>query len=202
MPGEAVTDMRVLVVEDDPTVGEVLRDLCNELGHDAQTVLTAEDAVVKLQERRPDLILLDFRLPRMSGLDFLRLPLVRDAGVPIIVVSGIATETQAQECLALGAVEFLAKPVPLDQLQRLLEWFDVAGCGMLGRRPVYSPITWMLISRRRGPSSSAKMTDWKRPRVRSPLFKPTAMLRPSSAAFRCEWALPRSQSDTRGSSWR
>lgn len=50
----------------------------------------------------------------------------------------------------------------------------------------YSPMTWMLISRRRGPSSSAKMTDWKRPRVSSPLFTPTAMDRPSSAALRCE----------------
>ncbi len=129
--------MRVLIVEDDSAVRDVLRDLCVELGHDAETFRTAEDALVRLQENRPDLILLDFRLPRMSGLDFLRLPMVRDAGVPIIVVSGIATETQAQECLALGAVEFLAKPVPLDQLQRLLEWFE---------RPAWRPV-----ERRRAP---------------------------------------------------
>ena len=116
--------MRVLVVEDDPTVGEVFRDLCRELGHDAETVRSAEDALVRLEEYRPDLILLDFRLPGMSGLEFLRLPLVRESRVPVIVVSGIATEVQAQECLALGAVEFVAKPVPFERLQRLLEWIE------------------------------------------------------------------------------
>ncbi len=117
--------MRVLIVEDDRTVGEVLRDLCGELGHEAEAVRSAEDALVRLEEgARPDLILLDYRLPRMSGLDFLRLPLVRNTGIPIVVVSGIATESQAQECLALGAVKFLAKPVPFEQLHDLLEWFE------------------------------------------------------------------------------
>src|SRR5262245_30863833 len=66
----------------------------------------------------------------------------------------------------------------------------------------YAPRIWTVISRFRGPSSSAKMIDWKRPSVRSPLLTPTAMLRPSSAARRWEWALPRSQSEKRGSSWR
>lgn len=116
--------MRVLIVEDDPAVREVLSDLCRELGHQAEAVRSAEDAVPCLEADRPDLILLDFRLPGMSGLDFLRLPLVRATGIPVIVVSGIATEAQAQECLDLGAVEFLAKPVPFEQLQRLLEWFE------------------------------------------------------------------------------
>lgn len=116
--------MRVLVVEDDAIVGEVLRDLCIELGHEAETAGSAEDALVRVQGNRPDLILLDFRLPGMSGLDFLRLPLVRNAGIPIIVVSGIASDREADECLALGAARFLAKPVPLEQLQRLLRIFD------------------------------------------------------------------------------
>lgn len=116
--------MRVLVVEDDAIVGEVLRDLCIELGHEAETAGSAEDALVRVQRDRPDLILLDFRLPGMSGLDFLRLPWVRNAGIPIIVVSGIASDREADECLALGAARFLAKPVPLEQLQRLLRIFD------------------------------------------------------------------------------
>ena len=124
MPLEVAVPMRVLIVEDDRAVGEVLRDLCVELGHTAEGVRTAEDALVRLQDSRPDLILLDFRLPGMSGLDFLRLPLVRDTGIPIIVVSGIATPSQARECLELGAVKFLEKPVPFEQLQKLLEWFQ------------------------------------------------------------------------------
>ena len=116
--------MRVLIVEDDPNVGAVLRELCLRLGYRAETVRSAEDALARLQGDRPDLILLDVRLPGMSGLDFLRIPVVQEAAVPIIVMSGDTTESQAQECLQLGAVQVLAKPVPFDRLQRLLEWFE------------------------------------------------------------------------------
>lgn len=167
--------MRVLIVEDDPTVAEVMRDLCLEIGHDAETVGSAEDALVHLQGDSPDLILLDLWLPRMTGLDFLRLRLVRDTGIPIIVVSGIATENQAQECLALGAVRFLAKPVPLEQLHRLLEWFEGPA-----RRPV---------ERRRVPRVSVALpvrvrerdgTEWETTSVD---LSPVAMkVRPTGAA--------------------
>jgi hypothetical protein len=64
----------------------------------------------------------------------------------------------------------------------------------------YSPITWTVTSRFRGPSNSAKITDWNRPRLSSPLFTPSATERPRSAARRWECALPRSQSENRGSS--
>ena len=61
------------------------------------------------------------KLPGMSGLDLLRLPAVRDARIPVIVVSGYVTEDQARECLRLGALEFLAKPVPLEILGTVLD---------------------------------------------------------------------------------
>ena len=51
----------------------------------------------------PDAILLDINLPGMSGLDFLQLRPVREAGLPIVAISGVVTETQARECLRLGA---------------------------------------------------------------------------------------------------
>ena len=116
--------MRVLIVEDDEAVGGVLQDFLRDLGHEPELVPTAEEALPRFEDSRPDLVLLDFRLPGMSGLDFLRLPLVRDARMPIIVVSGIATEGEARECLRQGALDFLPKPVPFAQLQRLLECFE------------------------------------------------------------------------------
>ena len=113
--------MRVLIVEDEQAVGMVLQDVLRELDHEAELVPSAEEALPRLQHSRPDLVLLDFRLPGMSGLDFLQLPLVRDTRVPIIVISGVTTEEQAQECLRSGAIEFARKPVPLAHLQTLVE---------------------------------------------------------------------------------
>ena len=112
--------MRVLIVEDDRSVGSVLQDFLLELGHESELVLSAEGALDRLHQNRPDLILLDFRLPGMNGLDFLRHQQVKDSRIPVIVVSGIASEVQVDACLRLGAVEFVAKPIAFEQLQRIL----------------------------------------------------------------------------------
>jgi CheY-like chemotaxis protein len=112
--------MRVLVVEDDRDAGAVLRDFLLELGHDPILVASAEAALGRLERDTPDAIILDLHLPGLSGVEFLRLPAVRRSGVPIVAVSGVATETQARECLALGAFDFLSKPVALPHLGEVL----------------------------------------------------------------------------------
>jgi CheY-like chemotaxis protein len=72
--------MRVLVVEDEDSLGEVFRDFLAEIGHDAVVVRSAEAALGALQRQPPDAILLDINLPGMSGLDFLQLRPVRESG--------------------------------------------------------------------------------------------------------------------------
>jgi DNA-binding response OmpR family regulator len=116
--------MRVLVVEDETDLGEVFRDFLSELGHQPVLVRSAEAALGKLQSDRPDAIILDIHLPGMSGLDFLQLRPVREAGLPIVAVSGVATESQARECLRLGALDFVGKPVPLDRLHEVLIFLE------------------------------------------------------------------------------
>ena len=117
--------MRVLIVEDEPDLGEVFQDYVVSCGHAADLVGSAEAALERISRQRPDAIVLDVKLPGMSGLDFMSLPVVKRAGIPVIVVSGHATEQQALECLRLGAVEFLAKPVPLEILGTVLEHVEL-----------------------------------------------------------------------------
>ena len=116
--------MRVLVVEDEPDVGDVFIDYLLELGHQPLLVRSAEAALGTLASELPDAIILDINLPGMSGLEFLQLPPIRESGVPIVAVSGVATESQARECLRLGAVDFVGKPLPLDRLQEVLGYIE------------------------------------------------------------------------------
>lgn len=116
--------MRVLVVEDEEDLGAVFRDFLFELGHQPVIVRSAEAALGKLQSERPDAIILDIHLPGMSGLDFLQLRPIRESGLPIVAVSGVATESQARECLRLGALDFVGKPVPLDRLNDVLTFLE------------------------------------------------------------------------------
>lgn len=116
--------MRVLVVEDEEVLSEVFRDFLTELGHQAVIVRSAEAALGTLQSERPDAIILDIHLPGMSGLDFMQLRPIRESGLPIVAVSGIVTESQARECLRLGALDFVGKPVPLERLQDVLTYLE------------------------------------------------------------------------------
>jgi CheY-like chemotaxis protein len=114
--------LRVLIVEDEQGLCDVYREFVTGLGHVVMTAATAEEALEKLAAERFDVILLDIRLPGMSGLDFLDLPAVRESQVPVIAVSGVATDAQARECLKRGALDFIRKPVTLDRLSAALAY--------------------------------------------------------------------------------
>lgn len=127
--------LRVLLVEDERAVAAALADFLRELGCEPVSAPTAEEALRTVETERVDVILLDLRLPGMSGLDFLRLQRVRATGIPVVVISGVATETEAREALNLGAVEFLQKPVGLNRLASILTFLDLrAGKGRSERR--------------------------------------------------------------------
>src|SRR3989441_282163 len=112
--------MRVLVVEDDPLLCDVLRDFLRELGHEPVVTHCAEDAITSMGLELPDAVLLDIYLPGISGLDFLQLQTTRESRIPIVAISGMAAESQARECVQLGAVDFLPKPVELERLREVL----------------------------------------------------------------------------------
>jgi CheY-like chemotaxis protein len=134
--------LQVLVVEDEVNLGLVFRDCVVALGHQAEVVGSAEAALERLRVAPPHVIILDVNLPGMSGMDFLSLPVVRDAGIPIVVVSGFVTEEQARDCLRLGALEFLAKPVPLEVLGTVLDHVAV-----FARPPDVKPLERRLAGR-------------------------------------------------------
>lgn len=112
--------MRVLVVEDERLLSTVLTDFLRELGHQPVALGDAEAALEMIERDPPDVVLLDVKLPGKSGIEFMRVGSVRNSGVPVIVMSGVATESQAREALAIGALDFLAKPVPFERLSEML----------------------------------------------------------------------------------
>jgi len=146
--------MRVLVVEDEPALGDVFRDFLLELGHQPLVVRSAEAALGKLRTERPDAIILDIHLPGMSGLDFLQHGEVRESGVPVVVMSGHATEAQALDCLRLGARDFMAKPLPLEHLRRILECLEPIA---LAHEPAAAPPAVPAGERRRAPRVRASL---------------------------------------------
>jgi len=117
--------MRVLIVEDSPDEAATFADLAAYHGHAPIVTPSAEAALESLSVSSPDAVLLDVSLPGMSGVEFLRILSERRQALPVVVISGLATEDQARRCLELGAVEFLLKPITLDQLGIVLGFIEV-----------------------------------------------------------------------------
>jgi two-component system phosphate regulon response regulator PhoB len=102
----------ILVVEDEPAIQSLIEVNLRRAGHGVQLASDAETARHLVQEALPDLVLLDWMLPGMSGVDFARL-LRSDARtrmLPIIMLTARAEERDKIEALELGADDYVTKP--------------------------------------------------------------------------------------------
>jgi CheY-like chemotaxis protein len=117
--------MQVLIVEDRPAEAESSADLVSQHGHQPTIVRSAEAALDSLTVSPPDAILLEMYLPGMSGLEFLRVLSDRRQRCPVVAMSGAVSEAEARQSLKLGAVEFLPKPLSVDQLGVVLDFLEL-----------------------------------------------------------------------------
>ena len=106
----AAAAARVLVVEDDATVADVLREVLQDQGYQITFATTAEDALKHVDALRPDLILTDISLPAKSGIDVMKHARGRDPEVAVILMTGYASVQTAIDALREGASEYITKP--------------------------------------------------------------------------------------------
>jgi two-component system response regulator AtoC len=108
----------ILVADDDEAIQLLLCELLKSAGYEAGTVRTGEELLAMIAERRPDLLLLDVRLPDMSGLDVLERLRAGDASVPAIVMTAYGSSNIAIRAIQLGAYDYITKP--FDEIDDLL----------------------------------------------------------------------------------
>ncbi|CCN78019.1 Luminescence regulatory protein luxO [Vibrio nigripulchritudo SO65] len=107
----------LLMVEDTASVAALYRSYLSPLGLDITIVGTGKDAVESLEERTPDLILLDLRLPDMTGMDVLSSVKSNYPDVPVIFMTAHGSIDTAVEAMRKGAQDFLIKPCEVDRLR-------------------------------------------------------------------------------------
>ncbi len=100
---------RVLVVDDDPTVREVVVSYLKAEGYDVSEAADGETALAKIEHERPDLIVLDIMLPGLDGLEVCR-RVRATSQVPIIMLTALGSEADRVVGLELGADDYLTKP--------------------------------------------------------------------------------------------
>lgn len=108
--------LSVLIVDDEAVVCDALYDELSERGYQCTTVLNGSDAVQKLTTQDFDLVLLDIRLPGMSGMEVLRELWLNHSNITVIMITGVNDVNTAVETMKLGASDYIVKPFDLDRI--------------------------------------------------------------------------------------
>ncbi len=121
----APAQQRVLVMDDEPSVCLVLSEGLSREGYECQTCLSGEEALSLMQGKSFDVVIVDLRMPGMSGLEFLEKAHKEYPRSAFLMVTGEDDIRQAVQAMKLGAVDYLLKPIELEavavSVQRALE---------------------------------------------------------------------------------
>jgi len=112
--------LKLLLVDDELDALEGTRFFFEAQGIEVLTAQGGHEALALLKACRPGVIMLDIKMKGMSGLEILRKAKAFDPSVAVVMVTGVSEEGLEEECLALGAVCVLHKPVRIEELEQVV----------------------------------------------------------------------------------
>jgi DNA-binding NtrC family response regulator len=112
---------KILLVDDDPNVAEVIEQYFDRSLYDVCTMLRGEKVPETALRIKPDLILLDLTLPDVNGIDVLKNLKQTGSQAPVVIITGNVSAETAMETMKEGAYEYLPKPFSLDELGKLVD---------------------------------------------------------------------------------
>jgi DNA-binding NtrC family response regulator len=106
----------VLVVDDDAQIRSLLADLLKEAGYAVRQAKTGAEATAAVEKQRPDLVMMDVKLPDMDGLDVLKTMKRERPELEIIVMTAFGGSSSAIKAMEHGAYDYVTKPFEIDDL--------------------------------------------------------------------------------------
>ena len=121
---------KILIAEDEHDIRELITFTLKFAGYEVVAVKDGQEAVEKIPEEMPDMILMDVRMPRMTGYEACRLVKAEEAtkDIPLIFLSAKGQDAEVEEGLDAGATEYLLKPfAPNELIDKIKEVMDRVG---------------------------------------------------------------------------
>ena len=112
---------RILVVDDDPDILDVLADRLEALAYRVVTASTGRDGLARLEDTGPQLVLLDIALPDMNGLDVLTAMRTQNPTITVVMITAYGTVERAVQAMKQGAYDFVLKPFVPDHLSLIVQ---------------------------------------------------------------------------------
>ncbi len=116
-----VYNKKILIVDDDASHRQMLNAVLSDEGYDITQSGSGEDSVTAVEKQFYDLVLMDIRMRRMSGIEALKKIKEISPGIPIVIMTAYASVGTAVEALKSGAYDYLTKPLDIDELKLLVE---------------------------------------------------------------------------------
>jgi DNA-binding response OmpR family regulator len=110
--------IKILLVDDEQEFVETLSERIRMREHDSDVALDGEQALKKMDDDLPDVVVLDLKMPGMDGMEVLRRIRKAYPKVQVIMLAGHGSEKDEEEARKLGAFEYLQKPVEIDTLMK------------------------------------------------------------------------------------
>lgn len=112
--------MKVLILEDEVSLREILKIVLEEFGYQVEEAGTLSEAVKKVEESYFDLILVDLRLPDGSGMELVRRVKGETPDTEVIIITAFASTQTVKEAFELGVYDYVEKPFQIDELRILI----------------------------------------------------------------------------------
>src|SRR5215831_15541458 len=114
---DAAAKPRILIVDDEPSMRDMLRIVLRRDGFDVVVAANGREAVDTLQRERVDLLLSDIRMPDVGGVEVLRAAKDVNKDIIAFMMTAFASTDSAVEAMRLGAVDYFTKPFNMDELR-------------------------------------------------------------------------------------
>jgi two-component system response regulator AtoC len=111
----------ILIVDDERTLARSIKLFLEEQGYEAEVANDGDRALELLEKMDPDLVLLDLRLPKVSGLELLKKIRAHDPSIATVMITAYGTIEGAVEAMKLGGFDYVTKPIDLDELKLIVE---------------------------------------------------------------------------------
>jgi DNA-binding NtrC family response regulator len=108
---------KIIIIDDEPAMVEVIVTLCREKGHQVFPFNSAARAVEQIDAIEPNIVITDVKMEKMSGFDVLRHVKEHQPNTPVILMTAYASVDTAIEAMKLGAFQYVPKPFKIDELQ-------------------------------------------------------------------------------------
>lgn len=113
---------KVLVVDDDEAIREILERGLISLGYLVETAESAANTSIALDQFKPDVVLMDVGMPGVDGITLCRnIKLASSSPIPVIIITAFDDEKTHHDAMLFGASEFIAKPFDLSEVQMKIE---------------------------------------------------------------------------------